>query len=645
MWKYYSVNYLKNNRASVVFVMAAAFLSSMLLSFVSILFYNLWKDRIYQLYLENGNYDEAVTPLVMVYLCIIIAVSISLILMLHNAFEVTMNTRLHQLGILQSVGATPRQIKAALVNEAVILSVLPFVAGTLTGIGICAIVWHILDLWSAPFRDYELRFWYSGFLSAGSFLFSFVTVSLSVWFPARKLGRVSPLEAIHYGSEPPVKRMRRFRIVSSLFGLHGELARKSIYARRKAFRTSVISITFSFLAFVTFMNLETISGISTQHTYFERYRDKWDFYFHADEAELREKELLAHIRQIEGVQSCIAYRKITAHTRLAEEQLSQEVKNIGISSLNTGIVADESGRYPIEVPIYILDDDSYAAYCRNETGRTTRPELIAVNILWDSLNSRMTSREYLPFLNTEAPVSLEIYSGQDSMEAAEKVTVTEFAKGLPQWKEEFRQYSLTLLAPEAFYAQVKESFAAGEVYFNIKTTAESENASVEKELRELLGKGAEYSLDSRLEQESTEEDKRRALRVFMGFLAVLFSSIGLSNVFSATLGQIYQRKKEFARYMSVGLSPRGIRKILLMEMLILCLRPAILSILINVPFVLWATGSGVVTLAEFWAKAPILPVMAFTAFILFFVGLAYYLGAVQICRGNIMETLKDDTMI
>ena len=49
-------------------------------------------------------------------------------MMIHHAFAATMTTRIHQLGILQSVGATPRQIKSALVNEVVVLS-LPAIIG------------------------------------------------------------------------------------------------------------------------------------------------------------------------------------------------------------------------------------------------------------------------------------------------------------------------------------------------------------------------------------------------------------------------------------------------------------------------------------------------------------------------------------
>ena len=42
MWKDYSASYIKNNRASGVSVMTAAFISALLLSLLCSLFYNVW---------------------------------------------------------------------------------------------------------------------------------------------------------------------------------------------------------------------------------------------------------------------------------------------------------------------------------------------------------------------------------------------------------------------------------------------------------------------------------------------------------------------------------------------------------------------------------------------------------------------------
>ena len=64
------------------------------------------RDRLYQL---SGTEKPAVTPLILLYSFLLSVACLGLILMLYNAFSITMNNRLHQLGVLQSAGATPRQ--------------------------------------------------------------------------------------------------------------------------------------------------------------------------------------------------------------------------------------------------------------------------------------------------------------------------------------------------------------------------------------------------------------------------------------------------------------------------------------------------------------------------------------------------------
>lgn len=124
---------------------------------------------------------------------------------------------------------------------------------------------------------------------------------------------------------------------SALFGCCGELARKSIYARRKAFRTTTLSLGLSFLAFISFLNLETISGIFTEDTYFNQYRDKWDFLLSIDASEVPDSGLTDEITKIEGVKSCLTYRRLKAQAALPEELFSSQLKETGIGNLNDQI--------------------------------------------------------------------------------------------------------------------------------------------------------------------------------------------------------------------------------------------------------------------------------------------------------------------
>ncbi len=127
-------------------------------------------------------------------------------------------------------------------------------------------------------------------------------------------------------------------------------------------------------------------------------------------------------------------------------------------------------------------------------------------------------------------------------------------------------------------------------------------------------------------------------------IALLLSLIGLSNVFSATLGHIQQRKREFARYSALGFSPKNIRQILIYEALILLIRPVIISILLNIPLVIWALHLAHIPARRYLACVPLLPA-ALIAIMGSMIALAYFLGIRAIFRGDLTEVLKDDSLV
>ena len=61
MWKNYSTDYIKNNRASGISIMAASFIAALFLSFLCCLFYNFWLDNIEGTKLEDGSWHGRIT--------------------------------------------------------------------------------------------------------------------------------------------------------------------------------------------------------------------------------------------------------------------------------------------------------------------------------------------------------------------------------------------------------------------------------------------------------------------------------------------------------------------------------------------------------------------------------------------------------
>ena len=61
MWREYSSGYIRNNRSSGITVIAAAFLSALLLSLLCGVFYNLWKYEVERIEREEGSWQSRIT--------------------------------------------------------------------------------------------------------------------------------------------------------------------------------------------------------------------------------------------------------------------------------------------------------------------------------------------------------------------------------------------------------------------------------------------------------------------------------------------------------------------------------------------------------------------------------------------------------
>lgn len=644
MWNFYSIRYIKHNKTTSIFLAAISFLSSSLISLICGVFYNLWADKVSREILKNGSYTEKFEPSMIAYTFVLAVVCASLAAMIHNAFEVSMSSRLHQLGIFKSVGATPRQIRTFLLHEAAILCSVPIAAGVLSGAGLCYGFMQFIIRVTSPVREYAVIFRYHILIAVISFLLSMVTILISAWIPARRMGRILPLDAISYGGEIPVKKMKRFHGFSSVFGISGELARKSIYSRRKALRTSTVSLVLSFLALMSFLNLDTISGISTQRTYFDRFRDKWDLRLAAKEMQNQEQEMTGKIRRIEGVKNCVSYKIITASAKLSQNMFSNELKKTNFRENTEHFIKDEDGTYRSKAAVFVLDNKSFRKYCA-DNGLQAEKRAVAVNIIWDRVHSNRADRIYLPLLDTEQPVTLTIKNPKAPKKKNISVPIDSFTDTLPEIKEEFQQDSLNLVVSQDFYETIAKDFPYEKSFYNIKLTSEDKDSVVQRAIKKLLNPVSQYTLDSRKEQESSEGPMRKALRTVAGALAGLLSCIGIANVFSATLGQIYQRRKEFARYFSVGMPPGGMKKILLTEALIITLRPMILSAIVSVPVTAFALHFALIPVKDFIVQAPVIPILIFALFIFCFVSFAYYLGGKKILRAVIADELRDETVI
>ncbi len=615
-------------------------------------------------FIFNPGHPEDIPLVPVIYLVTMLIACSVLVLIIHNAFAVSVASRLHQLGILQSIGASPRQIKRALLYEAFLLSVFPLPLGIVCGWGLCWVFNRFINSIIRSIGVNEVFFQYGLPLVLPAFFASALTIWLSAMIPARQIKKMNPLDAIRRGTAPPITKGHKYPLLTRITGIEGELAKKSLYGRRKSFRTSTVSLTLSFLLFSGFMNMEAISRISNQITFFERYQDAWDLMITIENQDRPDSGLLTELKRVSGIEKVILYNKAAALAAVTKGMQSDELAGIGglerLSGEEGPVAAGDGASFFLEAPIIALDDESFNEYCRTIGADASlfhardNPGAIVVNTIWDNVNSDRRNKRMIPFLKLQNNERMSFYENtpgaaeNDGKFILEAVFSTD---KLPGIGEEFPNFSLVQIIPQRTYLSVAGNLSgeqgttsAKDIYINILAASEEKIPAIAQNLKDLCSRwlpDENYTIEDKLQTQEKNDNIRFAAKAVIGCLAGLLALIGIVNVFANILGHLYQRYREIAILKSVGLSPKGIRKMLIWEAVFFGLYPVLFSLLINIPLVALALNASFITPALFLGQMQLLQIGLFEAVILFSVGLAYYIGGWQLHRADTIAVLRE----
>jgi putative ABC transport system permease protein len=433
-----------------------------------------------------------------------------------------------------------------------------------------------------------------------------------------------------------------------LFGTEGELAGNALKAQKKALRTSTLSLTLSFLGFTAMLCFFTLSGISTNHTYFERYQDAWDVMATVKDTKIEDFAYDEAVHAIDNTDSVI-YQLAEASCLVPEKAVSDEVKNLGgLVAIAGNVISAGDGSYTIKAPVVIMDDNSFAQYCEQIGITQAQSGSVILNRIWDSKNSNFRYKEFVPFLSGSQS-SIVLQNTKDPA-ATVTVPVLGYTEEPPVLREEYDNYSLVQFIPLSTWRQILVIIGNGEPDMNIRILSEKDRSlaelnTIEAELTNILGREYVFEMENRVQERIDNDTMLNGYKVVIGAVCALLALIGIANVFSNTLGFIRQRKREFARYMSIGMTPEGMRKMFSIEALVIAGRPVLITLPLTLLLIWFMTSASYLNPMEFWTVAPIVPIIVFIVAIFGFVALAYYLGGRQILKCNLVEALQSDYMM
>lgn len=590
--------------------------------------------------------EDATPPMLLtLYVVILIIVAVSLILIIRGSFELSMNARIHQFGIFSSIGATPRQIRTCLLQEAMALSILPMLIGSISGILISYGVIKAVNFFASDVSGrHEAVFQYHLSIFAATVFISFLTVIFSAWIPARKLSRMTPLEAIRNTSGLLLKKKKHSRFLSCIFGMKGELAGNALKAQKKHLRISTLSLLLSFLGFSIMICFTTLADISTRYTYFERYEDVWDIMITLKDTKISDFDLTDDLQDISGIKDATVYQKAEAMTFLPEGLQSDELSSLGGFESVSG-TPNEDGHFQVSAPIVVLDDRSFLNFCSQIGITPSLDGAIVLNQIWDSVNSNFRYKEYVPFVREDNQKTM-LYKNDKTVE----IPVLSYTQKSPALREEYDNYALVHFIPLSMWNKTLGEVCEAESdsyirIFSNGTANLTDLNTLEQEIVRLVSGKYEIESENRVQERLSNDSLIQGMVMILGAFCVLLAIIGIANVFSNTLGFLRQRKREFAQYMSIGLTPQEMRKMFFIEAFVIAGKPLLITLPLTVLFVQFAVTASYLDPMVFWSEAPILPILIFAAAIVLFVALAYYIGGKRLLQCDLNETLRNDALI
>ena len=534
---------------------------------------------------DNDRFSTVYTGLLLILTAVIMTGSV---LLIYNAFSISLRERSTQFGLLSSLGATKKQLRQSMRYEAFMVSLIGIPLGVLSGIAGIGITLH--------FIEEGLSQWLYGeskeiplVVNAGAVLLSvmiaFFTVFISVWIPSKRIKRLSPMEAIRASEDIKIRpgEVKTGGWVFKIFGLPGMMADKNYKRDRKKYRTTIVSLSISILLFTT-AALFQIYLIETGSFVMDVPAADVECVLYEPDKDGEKTDKI--LEKTEGIEEIFSYEKLYLMMQVPSEILGSVFEGREVmTDENYTVISAETVILPNEVFEEMAKKEgiSLSAYKNTEVPRFLYTEN---EHTYNSSTQRYETQEYflengekkaeLGWITTSGKAEKEIFEPQG------EIILGDAVEKLPE-KMGIRNTDFTLFMSESMYQDFSEYFLRTDPIktYNIKC----ENPGVvsetlEKELKE-QGIQSENVTDLHALYQQDRNTMMAVQILTYGFI-ILISLIAVANVFNTISTNFMLRRKEFAMLRSMGMSPKGFNRMLYYECLIYGSKSVLYGIILTV---------------------------------------------------------------
>ena len=636
---------------------------------------------------------------------IIVFGSVSLI---YNSFSISVSERTKQFGILKSIGATKKQIRKSVLYEAAVLCVIGIPIGLISGCLGIAVTFHFLSdsisTFLADLTELKMQFVFSPSAIIAASVISFVTVIISAYIPARKAIKINPIESVRQSNEIKIKRrsVKVSPLTQKLFGFEATLSSKNFKRNKRKYRTTVFSLFVSVVLFISASSLATyftdIVEAESQDMNYDvainvfNYEDRTDGEPFTETEEFRTK-LYNGLKFVKGIDEFTLTQDMGTEFNVDKKYISEEYLNM-VNKERDGS-SDKENELNGLFTYNFIDDDAFRRLLKkegiNEDGYFDKenPKALVYDMGTHIYQENNKEKVYIvPFLNKDAfPTTLKItevlpWFTEDNVEyyyfgkTVVKDGITyyvydiardegeEFDEDTKRYLTEeeavsylnisvgafltekpyFAGYNTNLIYPESVKEKVMlEGYWQTHAYI----LCEDHNkiaSDVSRLVREIGGDTNHVSVyDYAAEIESIRALVTIAKVLAYGFI-VLISLIAAANVFNTISTNISLRRREFATLKSVGITSKGMRKMMTFESILYGAKSLLFSLPVSLAmtYLVYLVASDSGYSMGFYVPWDKFIIAIASVFIIVALSMVYSIKKVN--KENTVETLRNENI-
>ena len=570
---------------------------------------------------------------------LVVIIMTASVFLIYNSFHISLNERVHQFGILMSVGATARQLRGMVLFEGLCIGGMGIPFGILAGIGCIRLILPVVSdkFASVTSSSVPLGLSVSGTALLASAAVSMVTILISAWIPAQKAASVPVLECIRQTGEIRTdgKAVRTPKLVWRFYGLEGALALKNFKRNKRRYRGVILSLTFSVVLAVTGNAFDTTLKRTTGRLLTET--ADGDISFITED--MQEEEFIRlydRLKETEGVyrstwQADAVYQAVTEE--LPDEFLEKYRKAMG----------DDSTGSAQQVPLYtqFIEDSIYYEYI-------DRLGLSREEFTGPDAKVLMCAADMIGHVTYYAGSSMD-FTLASSSEEQEKAIEVYFSDNYPldMTFEEIPDWAFVMTVPMQMKSRFDDVETTGsKMQHGMLFWSDAPSKALAGIQEQIVEQGiyADYMLYNLSMAFELYRNLGFVVDIFMYVFVFMIVLIAVANVFNTISTNIRLRRRELAMLRSVGMSERSFNRMMSFECMFYGMRTLLYSIPLS-GLLSWLIHRAFMAIEKIDEFAFVFPWGALTVSVLGVFGIVFITmvyATSRIRRENIIDSLRDE---